>query len=332
MGRAKKIIHFCLLMLLTMVLASCGSIVEKHNEAETETKKDKIILGFAQLGDESNWRTANTESIISAAKDAGIDLVFSNAQQDQAKQIKQIRSFIAQQVDIIAFSPLIETGWDSVLEEAKAAGIPVIITDRSIETLDDSLYKTFIGSDFLEEGRRAGEWLINKLGDSKEDVNIFELQGTLGATPTLERKDGFQEAIYKQHNFKIIGTMYADFMHSKGKEAMEYYLKNTTTKINVLYAHNDDMALGAIEAIEEVGLLPGKDIIIISIDSVKEAFKAMIAGKLNCTVECNPLLGPKLMQAVIDIINGKSIAKRIIMEEGIFPQETAQQDIVGRTY
>jgi simple sugar transport system substrate-binding protein len=332
MYQVKKIIQFCLLILLIIILVACGSLIKKSTDSKIVGKKDKIILGFAQLGDESNWRTANTKSIISAARDAGIDLVFSDAQQDQSKQIKEIRSFIAQQVDIIAFSPIVESGWDSVLQEAKAAGIPVIITDRSIKTSDQSLYKTLIGSDFLEEGRKAGEWLIKKLGNSKKDVNIFELQGTLGATPTLERKKGFQEAIYKQHNFKIVATQYADFMNSKGKEVMSDYLKKSNTKIDVLFAHNDDMALGAIEAIEEAGFKPGKDIVIISIDAVDEAFRAMIGGKLNCTVECNPLLGPMLMQTVKNIIDGVPIPKWITTEEGIFSQETAQRDIIGRKY
>ncbi|MEJ8856800.1 ABC transporter substrate-binding protein [Variovorax robiniae] len=293
--------------------------------------QNKIVLGFAQVGAESEWRTANTESIKSSAAAAGIDLKFSDAQQKQENQIKAIRSYIAQKVDVIAFSPVVESGWDTVLLEAKAAKIPVVLTDRSVNSKDTSLYVTFMGSDFTEEGRKAGKWLVEKMKDNKGPINIVELQGTVGSAPAIDRKKGFEEIIKADPKFKITRSQTGDFTRAKGKEVMEAFLK-ADKNINVLYAHNDDMAIGAIQAIEEAGLKPAKDITIISIDAVKGAFEAMIAGKLNVSVECSPLLGPQLMSAVKDIKAGKTLPKRIVTEEGIFPMEVAAKEFPSRKY
>ncbi|MDQ7973541.1 MAG: ABC transporter substrate-binding protein [Rhodocyclaceae bacterium] len=298
----------------------------------TAFAQKKIVLGFSQVGAESEWRTANTESIKSAAKDAGIDLKFSDAQQKQENQIKAIRAFIAQKVDVIAFSPVVESGWDNVLREAKAAKIPVVLTDRSVNSKDTSLYVTFMGSDFVEEGRKAGRWLVEKMKDQKGEVNIVELQGTVGSAPAIDRKKGFEEIIKADPKFKIVRSQTGDFTRAKGKEVMEAFLKAEGKKINVLYAHNDDMAIGAIQAIEEAGLKPAKDITIISIDGVKGAFEAMMAGKLNVSVECSPLLGPQLMTAVKDMLAGKPVPKRIVTEESIFPMETAAAEFPKRKY
>jgi len=292
----------------------------------------KIVLGFSQIGAESEWRTANTESIKQAAKDAGIELKFSDAQQKQENQIKAIRSFIAQKVDVIGLSPVVETGWDTVLQEAKAAHIPVILTDRAVDSKDKSLYVTFMGSDFVEEGRKAGNWLENFEKGKPGPINIVELQGTVGSAPAIDRKKGFEEIISKDSRMKIIRSQTGDFTRAKGKEVMEAFLKAEGKNINVLYAHNDDMAIGAIQAIEEAGLKPGKDITIISIDGVKGAFEAMMAGKLNVTVECSPLLGPQLMSAVNDLVAGKTLPKRIVTQEGVFPMETAAQEFPKRKY
>ena len=292
----------------------------------------KIVLGFSQIGAESEWRTANTESIKQAAKDAGIELKFSDAQQKQENQIKAIRSFIAQKVDVIGLSPVVETGWDTVLQEAKAAHIPVILTDRAVDSKDKSLYVTFMGSDFTEEGRKAANWLENFEKGKQGPINIVELQGTVGSAPAIDRKKGFEEVISKDSRMKIIRSQTGDFTRAKGKEVMEAFLKAEGNKINVLYAHNDDMAIGAIQAIEEAGLKPGKDITIISIDGVKGAFEAMMAGKLNVTVECSPLLGPQLMAAVKDVVAGKPVPPRILTKEGIFPQEVAAAEFPKRKY
>jgi simple sugar transport system substrate-binding protein len=292
----------------------------------------KIVLGFSQIGAESEWRTANTESIKSAAAAAGIELKFADAQQKQENQIKAIRSFIAQKVDVIAFSPVVESGWDTVLMEAKAAKIPVILTDRAVDSKDKSLYVTFMGSDFIEEGRKAGRWLEEFEKGKPGPINIVELQGTVGSAPAIDRKKGFEEIIAGDPRMKIIRSQTGDFTRAKGKEVMEAFLKAEGNKINVLYAHNDDMAIGAIQAIEEAGLKPGQDITIISIDGVKGAFEAMMAGKLNVTVECSPLLGPQLMATVKDLVAGKPIPPRIVTKEGIFPKEVAAAEFPNRKY
>jgi len=292
----------------------------------------KIVLGFSQIGAESEWRTANTESIKAAAREAGIELKFSDAQQKQENQIKAIRSFIAQKVDVIAFSPVVESGWETVLLEAKAAKIPVILSDRAVNVKDDSLWVSFMGSDFVEEGRRAGRWLLEKKKGTTGDVNIVELQGTVGSAPAIDRKKGFEEIIKADPRFKIIRSQTGDFTRAKGKEVMEAFLKAEGKKINVLYAHNDDMAIGAIQAIEEAGLKPAQDITIISIDAVKGAFEAMMAGKLNVSVECSPLLGPQLMLAVKDLAAGKTLPKRIVTQEGVFPMEVAAKEFPSRKY
>ena len=303
-----------------------------HKNDGSSSGPHETVLGFSQIGAESEWRTANTTSIKSAASAGGIKLKFSDAQQKQENQIKALRSFIAQRVDVIAFSPVVETGWETVLREAKTAKIPVILTDRAVDVTDDSLYVTFMGSDFVEEGRKAGRWLLENTKDRKGDINIVELQGTVGSAPANDRKKGFQEIISADPRYKIIRSQTGDFTRAKGKEVMEAFLKAEGNKINVLYSHNDDMAIGAIQAIEEAGLKPGKDILIISVDGVKGAFEAMIAGKLNVTVECSPLLGPQLMSAVKDVVAGKALPKRIITEESIYPMETAKDVFPTRKY
>ncbi|MEO6280855.1 ABC transporter substrate-binding protein [Roseateles sp.] len=292
-----------------------------------------LTMGFSQVGAESEWRTANSASIKSAAKEAGITLKFADAQQKQENQVKAIRSYIAQKVDVIAFSPVVESGWDTVLKEAKTAGIPVILTDRAVKVADPSLYVTFIGSDFVEEGRKAAKWLLERAAKTPNaSLNIVELQGTVGSAPAIDRKKGFEEVIKTNPKLQIIRSQSGEFTRAKGKEVMESFLKQRDKKIDVLYAHNDDMAIGAIQAIEEAGLKPGVDIVIISIDGVRGAFEAMKAGKLNVTVECNPLLGPQLMQLAKDVVAKKPIEKRITVTEGVFPAEVAAKELPNRKY
>jgi galactofuranose transport system substrate-binding protein len=324
----KNFMQLALVALGASLLAACSGGEPKSGGDAARP----IVLGFSQIGAESEWRTANTTSVQTAAADAGITLRFSDAQQKQENQIKALRSFIAQRVDVIAFSPVVETGWETVLREAQAAKIPVILTDRAVQVSDDTLYLSLIGSDFVEEGRKAGRWLLENTKDVQGDVNIVELQGTVGSAPANDRKKGFAEIIAADPRYKIIRSQTGDFTRAKGKEVMEAFLKAEGKKINVLFAHNDDMAIGAIQAIEEAGMKPGTDITIISIDGVKGAFEAMIAGKLNVTVECSPLLGPQLMAAVKDVVAGKPIPKRIVTEESVFPKETAAQVLPTRKY
>jgi ABC-type sugar transport system substrate-binding protein len=297
-----------------------------------ETPDDRIVLGFSQIGAESEWRTANSESIKSAAKTMDIDLRFSDAQQKQENQIKALRSFIAQKVDVIILAPLVTTGWDTVLKEAKAAKIPVILESRNVEVKDPTTWATFVGSDFVEEGRRAARWLLDHTKDTQGDVNIVELQGTVGSDPANDRKKGFEEVIRTNPRYKIVRSQTGDFTRSKGKEVMEAFLKAEGKKINVLYAHNDDMAIGAIQAIEETGLKPGKDILVIGVDAVKGAFEAMMAGKMNVSVECSPLLGPQLMEAAKKAAAGETLPRWIKTNEGVFPQEVAAKEFPNRKY
>ncbi|MFX0579208.1 ABC transporter substrate-binding protein [Nocardia nepalensis] len=308
------------LVLTAATAVGCGS-----------SGSDRTVLGFSQVGAESGWRTANTKSIQDAASAAGIQLKFADAQQKQENQIKAIRTFIQQRVDVIAFSPVVASGWDTVLKEAKDAKIPVILTDRAVDSADTSLYVTFLGSDFVEEGRRAANWLVDATKNSNDTVNIAELQGTTGSAPATDRKKGFQEVIGADPKFKIIASQTAEFTRAKGKEVMQAFLA-AHRDINVLYAHNDDMALGAIQAIEEAGLKPGKDIKIISIDGTRDAFQAMADGKINVVVECNPLLGPKLMEITKDVVAGRPTPKRIVTDEGVYTQDQAAAALPTRTY
>jgi simple sugar transport system substrate-binding protein len=207
----------------------------------------------------------------------------------------------------------------------------VILTDRAV-TSDSSLYVGFIGSDFVEEGRKAGRWALQAFEDASGEVNIVELQGTVGSAPAIDRKKGFEEIIAADPRLRIIRSQSGDFTRVKGKEVMEAMLKAETRPIHLLYAHNDDMAIGAIQAIEESGKRPGSEIRIVSIDAVKGAFEAMIAGKLNATIECNPLLGPHLMTSVTEVVAGRAIPKRTVVDEQVFTMETAQQHIQSRKY
>lgn len=289
-----------------------------------------LVVGFSQIGAESDWRKANTDSIQSEATKRGIDLRFSDAQQKQENQIKAIRSFIAQGVDVIAFSPVVETGWEPVLREAKQAGIPVVLSDRLVDVSDESLYASFIGSDFIAEGRNAATWLAETTGNQ---AKIAELVGTPGSAPANDRGAGFREVTDQHDGMTIVWSQSGNFTRTEGKKAFQAFLKSPEAKdINALYAHNDDMALGAIQAIKEAGLVPGKDILVVSIDGVKQAFKAMVDGDLNCTVECNPMIGPQLFDLIEKLAAGEEVDRRVQIEEGVFTQDQAAELLDKRVY
>jgi simple sugar transport system substrate-binding protein len=266
-----------------------------------------------------------------SAAAAGIELQFSDAQQKQENQIKAIRSFIQQRVDVIAFSPVVESGWDTVLMEAKRANIPVILTDRAVDSTDTTLYRTFLGSDFIEEGRKAGQWLLEETAGAAEPVNIVELQGTTGSAPAIDRQEGFAETIAQDPNLKVIASQTGDFTRSGGRQVMEAFLKSHPD-IDVLYAHNDDMGLGAIEAIEAAGKVPGTDIKIITVDAVKDGMQALADGKINFIVECNPLLGPQLMDLAKKVAAGEEVPARVVTEETTFDTEAAKAALPTRQY
>lgn len=291
-----------------------------------------IVLGFSQLGSESDWRRANTKSIQEAAAEAGMKLTLENAEQSQEKQIEAIRSFIKSKVDVIAFAPVIQSGWEPILKEAKQAGIPVILTDRAVDVQDSSLYVTFIGSDFYEEGVKAGKYLLDKMRDQPGPVRIVELAGTVGSSPSIDRGQGFRDTIASRPELTIVRSAPADFTFEKGNTVMADFLRKEKEPPQVLFAHNDDMALGAIEAIEEAGLKPGKDIVIISVDGTRKAFEMMAQGKINSVVECNPLLGPMIMQAAKEIMQGRTLPKRIAPPESVFTEEMAAKEVDNRKY
>jgi len=316
------------------MLVGCGGTNTSggSTQAASGSASGKKIIGFAQVGAESGWRTAETDSIKTIPTlDDKFDLKFSDGQQKQENQIKAIRSFIAQKVDLIALDPVVETGWDTVLKEAKDAKIPVVIVDRKVTVSDESLYKCFLGSDMVEEGKKAAQIIIDQFGKDAK-LNIAELQGTVGSTAMVGRQQGFNDTIKDCPNYKIIKSQTGDFTRAKGKEVMEAFLKSDGDKINVLWAHNDDMAVGAVQAIEEYGKKPGKDIFIVSVDGIKDAFQLMADGKTNAVVECNPLLGPQLLEVSKNILDGKEVERSIKSKESQFLQKDAAKELPNRKY
>jgi len=306
---------FLVIMMLvigaTLLLSACS-------EAQSEPEIEKItVLGFSQLGDESEWRTSSSNDIKRAAASANIQLLFDNAQQQQFNQTKAIRSFILKGVDIIAFCPIVEEGWDFVLEEARAADIPVIVVDREIVTEDEELFTAFIGSDFHREGVKAGEWMVERFTDVEGPIKIAEIIGTPDSSPTIGRYEGLREVLADHPKFEIVNSIEGDFMRSKGRECMEIILQETPD-IDILYAHNDDMALGAIEIMEEHGIAPGRDILIVSVDAQASGVEALIQGKINCLIECSPYVGDDLMELIFKILNGEPFPEKTFTETRVF--------------
>ena len=310
----KKKIFAAAVLLLCLLLSGCAK------EQAPEAKQPSVVVGFSQLGAESSWRIANTASMEKAAKDAGFGLMMENANQKQEKQIDAIRSFIAYQVDVIVFSPIVENGWDNVLNEAKKAGIPVILMDRMIETQDESLYASYVGADFYAEGKRAGEYLIRKADAmGAEHLNIAEICGTKDSTPMRDRQAGFNDAIAGDDRFSVIASVDGDFLRSKGEEcALDLLERFGEDGIDVIYSHNDSMTLGVLDIFEQKGIQPGKDILLITVDGEKEAVEALKAGKINCVVQCTPDLGPAAMSLVKSLTSGREVSKVTHPEEGMF--------------
>ena len=307
----RKVICMILALALLLTLAGCAA---KDPEPEAApVKPDSVVVGFSQLGAESSWRMANTASMVSAAESYGFALMMENANQKQELQIKSIRSFIASRVDVIVFSPIVETGWDNVLREAKQAGIPVILMDRMIETSDDSLYTAYVGADFYAEGRKAGEYLIRKADAlGAEHLNIAEISGTIDSTPMRDRQRGFMDVISKDPRFTVIDSISGDFLRSKGEECMTDLLARFGAEgIDVIYSHNDSMTLGALDVMEQAGIRPGHDILVISVDGEAEAVKALKDGRVNCIVQCTPALGGSVMSLVRGLIVNKRTVPRI---------------------
>jgi ABC-type sugar transport system substrate-binding protein len=304
------------------------STLPPDSNTRLEKKYEDLIVGYAQLGAESEWRAANTISIKETAEHLGVEMRFLDAQQKQENQIEAVRKLIIQKVDIIGISPIVETGWEEVFLEAKNAGIPIILVDRRADVPED-FYVSYLGSDFLEEGRNAARIMADI---TNEKASIVELVGTIGSAPANDRYIGFREVLIEYPQMQVIDSQSGDFTRARGREVMATFLKKYGNKITAVYAHNDDMALGAIEAIEAYGLKPGQDIKIISIDAARGAFEAMIAGKLNATVECNPLLGPQFFELALKVVNGQPIPKWVPSIEGIFFPEDAGKILPTRKY
>ena len=314
----KKIVSA--LLTATMV---CGmSVVPAVGVAAAD---DTITVGFSQVGAESDWRTANTESMKSTfSEENGYELIFDDAQQKQENQLTAIRNFIQQEVDYILLAPVTETGWDTVLQEAKDADIPVIIVDRMVDVSDDSLYTTWIGTDSLLEGRKAAEWLnayTTAKGIDAKDVNIVDIQGTIGSTAQIGRSKGLEEGV-DNYGWNLLAQQSGEFTQAKGQEVMESMLKQYDN-INVVYCENDNEAFGAIDAIEAAGKTVGSDIangeiMVMSFDTTNAGLTDTLAGKIACDVECNPLHGPRAEELIKALEAGVEVEKLNYVDEEIF--------------
>lgn len=295
------------------------------------------VVGFSQFGSEGDWRTAETISIQTAfLDDPSFTLIYSEAQRKQENQIKAIRAFISRKVDAILITPLVETDYGPVLQEAKKVGIPVLMIDRDVALDDQALRMTFMGSDFVMEGEKAGSWLAGYLkkmnmDDGTKTIDIAEISGTADSPPSIERGKGFRKISDIHPNWKITQSQPGNFDSDEGKQVAAAFLKEDKN-IQVLFAHNDQMALGAAQAVKEAGLRPGKDVIIIGMDGIEEAFEAMVAGDLNCTVECSPLIGARAVQALRDLRSGKKLPPRIWANDGVFDQSNAAAALPIRQY
>ena len=311
------------LSLVALIALSMGFARGASEAASAAADDNLIVVGYAQVGAESDWRTANTASFKSTfVPENGYRLIFDDAQQKQENQIKAIRNFIQQDVDYIVLAPVVETGWETVLQEAKDAGIPVILSDRMVDVSDDSLFVAWVGGNFIKEGEDAGNWLkkyLESKGRGTEDINLVTLQGTIGASAQVGRTDGFGNILKTMPNWHMLAMQTGEFTQAKGQEVMESFLKSYPD-IDVVVAENDNMAFGAIDAIKAAGKTcgPEGDIIIFSFDAVSAAFDAMIAGDLNAAFECNPLHGPRGAEIIQKLEKGETVDKIQYVDETYF--------------
>ena len=338
----KKIKCVIWFLISAFILGGCTGKqnVQEPSQLYDETVRGDgyIVVGFSQVGSESDWRIGNRESFRSIfTEENGYYLLFEDGQQKQENQLKSIRNFILQEVDYIILDPIVETGWDAVLQEAKDAGIPVILADRSVKVEDEDLYTCWVGSNFHEEGRRAGEWLLDYLeeqGRSEETINIVTLQGTIDSSAQIGRTEGFKSILDTQANWNMMEYQSADFTQAKGKEVMSYFLEKYDD-IDVLVSENDNMTFGAVEAIREAGRTCGPDgeIIILSFDSVRAAMEAMLQGEIHVDFECNPILGPKVEEIIRRLEKGEAVEKIQYVEEQYFDTSMDLEKIMEtRTY
>lgn len=311
-------------------LTACGSAPADTGSgtAAAGGSDDLIVVGFSQVGAESDWRTANTESMKSTfSEENGYKLIFDDAQQKQENQITAIRNFIQQDVDYIVLAPTGETGWDTVLQEAKNAGIPVIIVDRQVQVSDDSLYTAWVGSDFRAEGDKAVKWMEEQFAD-KDQLNIVHIQGTIGSSAQIGRTDALNEGVEKNANWNLVAQQSGEFTQAKGQEVMESVLKQNSD-IDVVYCENDNEEFGAIDAIEAAGKTVGKDgITVISFDTTRAGLNDVLAGKISLDVECNPLHGPRVQEIIEKLESGEEVEKTAYVDETQFDSETITQEMI----
>ncbi|MDR2939824.1 MAG: ABC transporter substrate-binding protein [Clostridiales bacterium] len=333
----KKLFAVLLSAAMLFSLAACGSTstgVNQPESGEGDAAGGQIVVGFSQVGAESDWRTANTESMRGTFTEAnGYRLIFDDAQQKQENQITAIRNFIQQEVDYIVLAPIGETGWDTVLQEAKDVGIPVIIVDRMIDVSDDSLFTCWVGSDFRKEGDTAVEWMQNVLAD-KDSVKIVHLQGTIGSSAQIGRTEGLEAGVAANANWELVAQQTGEFTQAKGQEVMESILKQQS-EIDVVYCENDNMAFGAIDAIEAAGKTVGVDgdIIVISFDATNAGLTTTLEGKINYNVECNPLHGPRVENLIKQLEAGETPEKLAYVDEEAFDATTITQEVIdARSY
>ena len=321
----KKAIAF----LISAALLLCGCAFHADED-------ELIVVGFSQVGSESSWRIANTRSMTETfSEQNGFELIYDDAKNKQQNQYDAIREFIQQEVDYIVLAPITETGWDGILTEAKNAGIPVIIVDRSVSVADDSLYTCKVGSDFLEEGAKAARWLESELESrGKKDVRILHLQGTRGSTSQLMRTKGLETAVAANPDWEIAAQFECDYTEAMGYEVTRDYLEKDKN-INVIFSENDNMSFGAMRAMDEAGITYGKDgdVIVISFDAVRSALTECLKGNINLCVECNPLYGPRVRSLIEQLENGELPQKQSFVEETVFDCSTIkQEDIENRAY
>ena len=344
MSRIKSLI--LLLVIASLALAACSSgaateaateveeaeVVEEAAPAEEAVVEEETVYTYAdltlcypQLGAESDWRTANSASIKETAEELGVTLIFSDAQQKQENQISAVRACIQQGVDVIALPPVVEDGWDAVLTEAQDAGIPVIIVDRSVSA-DSSLYAAHIGSDMFLEGQRAAEEMNKLLPDGG---NVLELSGTVGSGAATGRAEGFRDAL--NDNITIIDSQTGNFTRAEAIPVMEAFLKKYAGEVDGVFIHNDDMAIGAVEAIKAAGIEPG-ELKIVSVDGTRGGFQAMIDGWIQADVECNPLLGPQVTEMALNLMNGIAVDPETLTNETVYYPEEAEELLPTRQY
>lgn len=329
--RARPLNSIALLMMFSL-LCTLPWACKDGSESAGAGQGPRLVIGYSSIVSWGGWSGANADSIRNAAREANIELRLVDSRYLQENQVATLRSFVKQRVDVIILSPLVESGWDLVLREVRAAGIPVILVDRHIEVSDESLYLSLVGSDFIEEGRRAGRWLLENTRDEPGDIEILELRGSDGSTPVNDRKLGFAQAIGRDARYRIVHSETGHFVRAQARDITARVLAEKNHRLRAVFAHNDGMALGAIDAIEAAGLKPGSDVLVLAIEGGREGLQAIVAGKLNVSVEVNPLVGPQLIALAKDAAAGKPVPRRVVTEETVFTRENAAQELPKRAY